>query len=30
MKYIFYSQLCEDLFIFKKFINKKVEDGIFC
>ena len=29
MKYIFYSQLCEDLFIFKHFINKKVEDGIF-
>jgi hypothetical protein len=29
MKYIFYSQLCEDLFIFKNFINKKVNDGIF-
>jgi hypothetical protein len=28
-RYIFYSQLCEDLFIFKNFINKKVEDGIF-
>lgn len=29
MKYKFYSQLGEDLFIFKNFINNKVNDGIF-
>ena len=28
-KPIFYSQLEEDLFIFKNFINKIVKDGIF-
>ena len=28
-KPIFYSQLGEDLFIFKNFINKIVKDGIF-
>ena len=27
--YTFYSQLGEDIYIFKNFINKKVEDGIF-
>jgi len=28
-KPIFYSQLGEDLYIFKNFINKIVKDGIF-